>query len=102
MSFSFEITHNSKEAPLARSGVIHTPHGDIQTPAFITVGTKATVKALTAEQIRDAVGAQAVLANTYHLYLQRGDQIVAKHGGFPKMMNWQKDEIGRASCRERV
>ncbi len=91
MSFSFEITHNSKEAPLARSGVIHTPHGDIQTPAFITVGTKATVKALTAEQIRDAVGAQAVLANTYHLYLEPGDEIVAKHGGFPKMMNWQKD-----------
>ncbi len=91
MSFSFEITHSSKEAPLARSGVIHTPHGDIQTPAFITVGTKATVKALTAEQIRDAVGAQAVLANTYHLYLEPGDEIVAKHGGFPNMMGWKKD-----------
>lgn len=91
MSFSFEITHSSKEAPLARSGLIHTPHGDIHTPAFITVGTKATVKALTAEQIRDAVGAQAVLANTYHLYLEPGDEIVAKHGGFPKMMGWSKD-----------
>ncbi len=91
MSFSFEITHSSKEAPLARSGVIHTPHGDIRTPAFITVGTKATVKALTAEQIRDAVGAQAVLANTYHLYLEPGDEIVAKHGGFPNMMGWKKD-----------
>jgi queuine tRNA-ribosyltransferase len=91
MSFSFEITHNSKESSLARSGVIHTPHGDIHTPAFITVGTKATVKALTAEQVRDAVGAQVVLANTYHLYLEPGDKIVAKHGGFPKMMGWQKD-----------
>ncbi len=88
MSFSFEITHSSKECPLARSGVIHTPHGDIHTPAFITVGTKATVKALTSEQVRDAVGAQAVLANTYHLYLEPGDEIVAKHGGFPKMMGW--------------
>lgn len=88
MSFSFEITKKSDEAPLARIGIIHTPHGDIHTPAFITVGTKATVKALTAEQVRDAVGAQAVLANTYHLYLEPGDEIVAKHGGFPKMMGW--------------
>lgn len=88
MSFSFEITNKSDEAPLARAGVIHTPHGDIETPAFITVGTKATVKALTSEQVRDHVGAQAVLANTYHLYLEPGDEIVARHGGFPKMMGW--------------
>lgn len=89
MSFSFEVTKRSEEAPLARTGIIHTPHGDIETPAFITVGTKATVKALTAEQVRDAVGAQAVLANTYHLYLEPGDDIVARHGGFAKMMGWQ-------------
>jgi queuine tRNA-ribosyltransferase len=88
MSFSFEITKKSAEAPLARTGIIHTPHGDIETPAFITVGTKATVKALTPEQVRDAVGAQAVLANTYHLYLEPGDEIVAAHGGFPRMMGW--------------
>lgn len=86
MSFSFEIIKKSDEAKLARAGTIHTPHGDIQTPAFITVGTKATVKSLTPEQVRDYVGAQAVLANTYHLYLQPGDDIVAKHGGFAKMM----------------
>lgn len=94
MSFSFEIKKKSEEAParadrpLARVGIIHTPHGDIHTPAFITVGTKATVKALTSGQVRDDVGAQAVLANTYHLYLEPGDDIVAKHGGFPKMMGW--------------
>jgi queuine tRNA-ribosyltransferase len=88
MSFSFEIKKKSDEAPLARVGIIHTPHGDIHTPAFITVGTKATVKALTADQVCDMVGAQAVLANTYHLYLEPGDEIVAKHGGFPKMMGW--------------
>ncbi|MEN9337814.1 MAG: hypothetical protein RIQ41_128 [Candidatus Parcubacteria bacterium] len=90
MSFSFEITNKSSEAPLARAGIIHTPHGDIHTPAFVTVGTKATVKALTVEQVRDYVGAQAVLANTYHLYLEPGDEIVAKHGGFPKMMGWMQ------------
>lgn len=88
MSFSFEITKKSNESPLARTGIIHTPHGDVRTPAFITVGTKATVKALTSEQVRDYVGAQAVLANTYHLYLEPGDEIVSKHGGFAKMMNW--------------
>lgn len=88
MSFSFEIIKKSDEAKLARAGIIHTPHGDIETPAFITVGTKATVKSLTVEQIKEAVSAQCVLANTYHLYLQPGDELVAKHGGFGKMMNW--------------
>lgn len=90
MSFSFEIVKkgDEKRAPLARAGIIHTPHGDIHTPAFITVGTKATVKSLTGDQVRDVVGAQAVLANTYHLYLQPGDEVVAKHGGFAKMMGW--------------
>lgn len=87
--FSFVIEKKSSEAPMARVGVIHTPHGDIKTPAFISVGTKATVKALTPEQIRDYVGAQVVLANTYHLYLQPGNELVAKHGGFARMMRWQ-------------
>ena len=91
MSFSFEITKKSSETKLARAGIIHTPHGDIATPAFITVGTKATVKALTPEHIKDYVVAQAVLANTYHLYLQPGEEFVKSHGGFAKMMNWQKD-----------
>jgi queuine tRNA-ribosyltransferase len=88
MSFSFEINKRAVDAPLARAGIIHTPHGDIQTPAFITVGTKATVKSLTPEQVRDYVGAQAVLANTYHLYLEPGDDLVVRHQGFAKMMNW--------------
>jgi queuine tRNA-ribosyltransferase len=88
MSFSFEITKKSDEFGLARAGVIHTPHGDIHTPAFITVGTKATVKALTVEDVKEHVGSQAVLANTYHLYLEPGEDIIEKHGGFPKMMGW--------------
>lgn len=85
--FNFTIT-KKLEGTLARAGEIHTPHGVILTPSFVTVGTKATVKALTPEQVRD-LGAQVVLANTYHLYLEPGEDIVAAHGGFPKMMNWQ-------------
>ena len=72
---------------LARAGHITTPHGIIKTPAFVVVGTKATVKAMTPEQVRDA-GAQVVLANTYHLYLQPGDEIIKKSGGLNKFMNW--------------
>ncbi|HSE56974.1 MAG TPA: tRNA guanosine(34) transglycosylase Tgt [Candidatus Paceibacterota bacterium] len=72
---------------LGRTGTITTPHGTIETPAFVVVGTKATVKALTPEQVR-SLGAQVVLANTYHLYLQPGDELVKQAGGFAKFMNW--------------
>ncbi len=81
----FEITKKSNG--LARAGTIYTNHGDIHTPAFVTVGTKATVKALTAAQIHE-VGAQVVLANTYHLYLEPGDGVVQKAGGFGNFMGW--------------
>jgi len=86
MSLDFKI---NKKLPgkLGRAGEITTPHGIIQTPAFVVVGTKGTVKSLNPEQVRDA-GAQVVLANTYHLYLQPGDEIVKKMGGLNKMMNW--------------
>ncbi|MBA0047545.1 tRNA guanosine(34) transglycosylase Tgt [Mycobacterium sp. NPDC050853] len=70
-----------------RAGVIHTPHGDIKTPAFIAVGTKATVKAVLPETMA-ALGAQAVLANAYHLYLQPGPDIVDAAGGLGAFMNW--------------
>jgi queuine tRNA-ribosyltransferase len=73
---------------LGRAGIIHTPSGTIETPAFVVVGTKATVKALSPEQVKD-LGAQVVLANTYHLYLQPGDELVKEAGGFRKFMNWQ-------------
>ncbi len=72
---------------LGRAGVLSTPHGDIETPAFVTVGTKATVKALSPEQVK-TLGAQVVLANTYHLFLQPGDEIVRDAGGIHKFMNW--------------
>ncbi|CAJ1494903.1 tRNA guanosine(34) transglycosylase Tgt [[Mycobacterium] burgundiense] len=70
-----------------RVGVIHTPHGEIQTPAFIAVGTKATVKAVLPETMK-SLGAQAVLANAYHLYLQPGPDIVEEAGGLGTFMNW--------------
>jgi queuine tRNA-ribosyltransferase len=72
---------------LGRSGVIHTPHGDIRTPAFVVVGTKATVKAVLPESVA-GVGAQAVLANAYHLFLQPGPDIVDAAGGLGAFMNW--------------
>lgn len=71
----------------ARAGVISTPHGDIATPAFIPVATKATVKTLTPEQVRQ-VGAQAILSNAYHLYLQPGPDIVDEAGGVAAFENW--------------
>ncbi|MES2213405.1 MAG: tRNA guanosine(34) transglycosylase Tgt [Patescibacteria group bacterium] len=86
-NFSFTI-HTELSGKLGRTGTISTPHGDIQTPAFVTVGTKATVKALTPEQVRDA-GAQVVLANTYHLYLEPGDERIKNMGGLHKAMNWK-------------
>jgi queuine tRNA-ribosyltransferase len=70
-----------------RTGIIATPHGEIQTPAFIAVGTKATVKAVLPEAMKD-LGAQALLANAYHLYLQPGPEILDEAGGLGKFMNW--------------
>lgn len=70
-----------------RTGVIHTPHGDIRTPAFIAVGTQATVKAVLPETMQQ-IGAQAILANAYHLYLQPGPDIVDEAGGLGAFMNW--------------
>ncbi len=75
------------DRPLGRTGILHTPHGDIETPAFIPVGTKATVKAVLPESVKE-LGAQAVLANAYHLYLQPGSDIVDEAGGLGRFMNW--------------
>lgn len=81
---SFSI---SKRKGAARAGVLKTLHGDIQTPAFVPVGTKANVKGVLPSQLKD-MGAQVVLANTYHLYLQPGEQVVKDAGGLGKFMNW--------------
>ena len=72
-SFSFNI-HKELPNSLGRVGTIHTAHGDIQTPAFVAVGTKGTVKSLTPEQLKET-GSQVVIANTYHLYLAGDEKI---------------------------
>ena len=76
---------------LGRAGVLTTAHGEIHTPCFVPVGTKATVKSLNPEQVRE-LGAEVVLANTYHLYLQPGDEVVKNAGGLGKFMNWRRSD----------
>lgn len=86
--FYFEVTAKL-DGSLARTGTIHTPHGNIETPAFIPVGTKATLKSLTPEQL-EATGAQAVLSNAYHLYLRPGHELIDQAGGLHSFMNWSR------------
>ncbi|MBQ3413324.1 tRNA-guanine transglycosylase [Candidatus Saccharibacteria bacterium] len=76
-----------KRDGLARVGVIHTPHGDINTPAFIGAATRATVKALTMQEMRD-LGSQAILANTYHLVLRPGPELIEEAGGLASFSSW--------------
>ncbi|OGI61414.1 tRNA-guanine(34) transglycosylase [Candidatus Nomurabacteria bacterium RIFCSPHIGHO2_01_FULL_39_9] len=87
---NFKIEKKLKNT-LARAGVITTPHGEIQTPAFVAVGTKATIKSLNPDQVA-STGTEIVLGNTYHLYLQPGDEIVKKAGGLGKFMNWRRSD----------
>ena len=86
--FAFEINH-AADSGLARVGTLRTPHGQIQTPAFIPVGTKASVKTVLPEAMEN-LGAQALLANAYHLYLQPGPDVLDEAGGLGAFMNWNK------------
>ena len=86
--FSFETLHIDKNSG-ARTGVLHTPHGDIYTPIFMPVGTLATVKTLTSDDLYD-LGAQIILANTYHLHIRPGDELIKKAGGIHKFMNFNR------------
>ncbi len=83
----FSFRPGVRLGPRGRTGTIHTPHGDIETPAFVVVGTKATVKSVLPESVAQ-LGAQAVLANAYHLFLQPGPDIVDAAGGLGRFMNW--------------
>lgn len=85
--FAFDIEVHD-EGTKARTGSLRTPHGTLDTPNFIFCATKAAIKGATIDQVKDA-GAQIILANTYHLLLQPGPDIVARHGGLHEMMGWQ-------------
>src|SRR5947207_15713095 len=86
MSFRFELLGTDGAA---RRGRLHTAHGTVETPAFMAVGTQATVKGLTVDQL-EAVGTQVVLGNTYHLALRPGREVIAALGGLHRFMNWSR------------
>jgi len=86
--FTFDLKHVCKQSG-ARYGVLRTPHGDIETPIFMPVGTQATVKAMTPRDLVD-VGANIILGNTYHLYLRPGHKLVEEAGGLHKFMHWDR------------
>ena len=86
---TYELLHIDKNSG-ARRGIVHTPHGDIQTPVFMPVGTLATVKAMSPEELKEDVKAEIILSNTYHLYLRPGHNIVKEAGGLHKFMNWDR------------
>ncbi len=88
MKFSFEIEKKDSKS-LARRGKFYTPHGVIETPAFMPVGTAATVKGMLPSTLNE-IGTQILLSNTYHLYLRPGEEIVKKAGGLHKFMHWDK------------
>lgn len=85
--FYLEILHIDKQTG-ARYGILHTPHGNVEVPMFMPVGTLATVKTLSPEEVKD-LGAGVILANTYHLFLRPGADIVEKAGGVQKFMNYK-------------
>lgn len=86
--FKYELVKKCKRTG-ARAGILHTPHGDIETPVFMPVGTNATVKSLTPEDLKN-LEAQIILSNTYHLYLRPGYKLVEKAGGLHKFMGWNR------------
>jgi queuine tRNA-ribosyltransferase len=87
VNFSFEV--KKIDATGARRGLLTTPHGQIETPAFMPVGTAATIKAMTHEALEE-LGASIILANTYHLYLRPGHELIRKLGGLHQFMSWQR------------
>lgn len=86
MTFKFELLKEAKDSK-ARLGQFNTPHGIVETPIFMPVGTRATVKTMTPEEVK-SLGAQIVLSNTYHLYLKPGHELIKEAGGLHKFMNW--------------
>lgn len=89
-ALNFEVKKIDKQTG-ARLGVMHLPHGDVETPVFMPVGTQATVKAMTPEELKDMVGASIILSNTYHLFLRPGHELIKEAGGLHKFMNWDRN-----------
>ena len=87
-AITYQLLHEDKTTG-ARRGIVHTPHGDIQTPVFMPVGTQATVKSMTPEELKE-IGAQIILSNTYHLYLRPGHKLVKEAGGLHNFMRWDR------------
>jgi len=88
LDFKFELLKECEKTG-ARAGILHTPHGDIETPIFMPVGTQATVKTMSPEELKE-IGAQIIVSNTYHLYLRPGHELVKKAGGLHSFMNWDR------------
>ena len=89
-ALNFEIKKIDKKTG-ARLGVMHLPHGDVETPVFMPVGTQATVKSMTPEELKDEVKSHIILSNTYHLYLRPGHELIREAGGLHKFMNWDRN-----------
>lgn len=88
MRFSFELKSDAVVSG-PRAGVLHTPHGSVETPVFMPVGTQATVKTMSPAELEE-VGAEIILSNTYHLYLRPGHELIAEAGGLHSFMAWHK------------
>src|SRR5258705_9219416 len=84
--FSFRVTHTEGRA---RAGIMSTAHGQVETPAFMPVGTQGAVKGLTHRDL-EGLGAEILLSNTYHLYLRPGDDLIARHGGLHRFIGWTR------------
>src|SRR6266851_2394945 len=84
---TFELVAECQETR-ARAGVLHTAHGDIETPVFMPVGTQATVKGLSQRDLADDLGVRILLGNTYHLYLRPGHELIQRLGGLHRFMSW--------------
>jgi queuine tRNA-ribosyltransferase len=87
VSFNLEYSDDNSKA---RTGTLHTAHGEVKTPMFMPVGTSASVKAIHQKELNEEIKAQIILGNTYHLYLRPGTEIIQKSGGLHSFMNWQK------------
>ena len=86
---NFKLLHTDPNSK-ARAGIVHTPHGDIETPVFMPVGTIGSVRAVSQHDLLDDIKAQIILGNTYHLYIRPGMEVLKQAGGLHKFMNWDK------------